>query len=273
MRCRLRLAESPRCCGQAPTGPWLLAAPHQTTGAAVAEGPRERSTRRASRRRASAARAAAIHRTPRRVPATACARERTATFDPPPRSAGRQRRGTRAARRPAGASAASQLRRAHRQQGNRPAGFAPTARAQAQREEEAARAYNKAIRDAGLEVKRHINAVDATGALMPRKYGSVRSAVVAPDPARAPAETSSKFWGVTWDKSKRQWKAKYKDAIGKTRNIGRFDTQEEAARAVNKAIRDAGLQNKRRMNPVDAMGALVPKPSDVFIIPARAQCS
>ena len=45
-------------------------------------------------------------------------------------------------------------------------------------EEEAARAYNKAIRDAGLEVKRHINAVDATGALMPRKYGSVRSAVV-----------------------------------------------------------------------------------------------
>ena len=89
-----------------------------------------------------------------------------------------------------------------------------------------------------------------------------RSAVVAPDPARDPTETTSKFWGVTWDKSKRQWKAKYKDAIGKTRNIGRFDTQEEAARAVNKAIRDAGLQNKRRMNPVDAMGALVPKPSD-----------
>jgi hypothetical protein len=67
---------------------------------------------------------------------------------------------------------------------------------------------------------------------------------------------------VTWDKGKRRWKAKYKDASGKTRNIGRFDTQEEAARAVNKAIRDAGLQDKRRMNPVDAMGALVPKPSD-----------
>ena len=31
---------------------------------------------------------------------------------------------------------------------------------------------------------------------------------------------------------------------------------------MNKAIRDAGLQDKRRMNPVDAMGALVPKPSD-----------
>ena len=80
--------------------------------------------------------------------------------------------------------------------------------------------------------------------------------------ARAPTATTSKFWGVTWDKGKRRWKAKYKDASGKTRNIGRFDTQEEAARAVNKAIRDAGLQDKRRMNPVDAMGALVPKPSD-----------
>ena len=43
--------------------------------------------------------------------------------------------GTRAARRPAGDSAASRLPRAHRQQGNRRAGLAPTAaRAQAQRE-------------------------------------------------------------------------------------------------------------------------------------------
>ena len=33
---------------------------------------------------------------------------------------------------------------------------------------------------------------------------------------------------------------------------------------VNKAIRDAGLQDKRRMNPVDAMGALVPMQVDDF---------
>ena len=131
-------------------------------------------------------------------------------------------------------------------------------------EEAAARARDQAVRDAGLEDQCQTNPVDSTGALVPRELTIRldRSAVVAPDPARDPTETTSKFWGVTWDKSKRQWKAKYKDAIGKTRNIGRFDTQEEAARAVNKAIRDAGLQNKRRMNPVDAMGALVPKPSD-----------
>ena len=125
-------------------------------------------------------------------------------------------------------------------------------------EEEAARAYNKAIRDAGLEVKRHINAVDATGALMPRKYGSVRSAVVAPDPARAPAETSSKFWGVCWDKQMRRWKAQYTDADCNRRTIGLFDTQEAAAHAVNAAIRRAGLEGRRKTNPV-VDGRLVPR--------------
>ena len=127
-------------------------------------------------------------------------------------------------------------------------------------EEEAARAYNKAIRDAGLEVKRHINAVDATGALMPRKYGSVRSAVVAPDPARAPAETSSKFWGVSWDKNGRRWMATYNDATGKKRWIGLFDTQEAAAHAVNAAIRalPPDVQRRRQTNPV-VDGQLVPR--------------
>ena len=58
---------------------------------------------------------------------------------------------------------------------------------------------NKAIRDAGLEGKRRTNPVDASGALVPRerKYDGDRSAVVAPDPARAPTEASSRFWGVT----------------------------------------------------------------------------
>ena len=47
-----------------------------------------------------------------------------------------------------------------------------------------------------------MNAVDATGALVPRerKHGGDRSAVVAPDPARAPTAPTSKFWGVHWDK-------------------------------------------------------------------------
>ena len=102
-----------------------------------------------------------------------------------------------------------------------------------------------------------MNAVDATGALLPREWGD-RSAVVAPDPSRAPTATTSKYWGVSWDKHNRKWQAQYKDANGKKRTIGYFDTQEEAARAYNAAIRRAGLQGKRRTNPV-VDGQLVPK--------------
>ena len=134
-------------------------------------------------------------------------------------------------------------------------------------EEEAARAVNKAIRDAGLEGKRRMNAVDATGALMPKRSGAPtrpdqdrdRSAVVAPDPSRAPTETTSKFWGVTWHKAGRRWEACYSDANGKKRHIGLYDTKEAAAHAVNAAIRRAGLEGKRRTNPV-VDGQLVPKP-------------
>ena len=85
-----------------------------------------------------------------------------------------------------------------------------------------------------------------------------RSAVVAPDPSRAPTETTSKFWGVCWDKSNRRWKAQYTDANGKMRYIGYYDTQEEAARAYNAAIRRAGLEGRRKTNPV-VDGQLVPR--------------
>ena len=85
-------------------------------------------------------------------------------------------------------------------------------------EEEAARAVNKAIRDAGLEGQRRMNAVDATGALVPRDRSyRDRSAVIAPDPARDPTATSSKFWGVSWCKRERRWLARYADANGKRR--------------------------------------------------------
>ena len=129
-------------------------------------------------------------------------------------------------------------------------------------EEEAARAVNKAISDAGLQGRRRTNAVDATGALVPKSghwRELDRSAVVAPDPARDATATTSKFWGVTWNKRERRWMAQYRDANGKKRTIGRFDTQEDAARAVNAAIRRAGLQGKRRTNAV-VDGQLVPKP-------------
>ena len=42
------------------------------------------------------------------------------------------------------------------------------------------------------------------------------------------------------------------------RYIGRFDTQEEAAHAVNAAIRRAGLEGRRKTNPV-VDGQLVPR--------------
>ena len=72
------------------------------------------------------------------------------------------------------------------------------------------------------------------------------------------AATTSKFWGVCWDRKNRRWKASYLDAKGKSRHVGYFDTQEAAAHAVNAAIRRAGLEGKRRTNPV-VDGALVPK--------------
>ena len=82
--------------------------------------------------------------------------------------------------------------------------------------------------------------------------------IIAPDTARAPTATTSKFWGVSWDKRERRWKACYTDANGKQRSIGLFDTQEAAAHAVNAAIRRAGLEGRRHTNPV-VDGQLVPR--------------
>ena len=43
--------------------------------------------------------------------------------------------------------------------------------------------------------------------------------------------TSSRFWGVSWDRGRKKWKAVYRDANGKFHTIGRYDDEEEAARA------------------------------------------
>ena len=74
------------------------------------------------------------------------------------------------------------------------------------------------------------------------------------DVPRAPAALAP----VPWDKKKRRWKAQYTDANGKTRQIGLFDTQEDAAHAVNAAIHRAGLEGRRHTNPV-VDGRLVPR--------------
>ena len=107
-----------------------------------------------------------------------------------------------------------------------------------------------------------MNAVNVTGALVPKAPGPHnkldRSAIVAPDPTRAASATTSKFWGVTWNKQNGRWRAHYTDADGKRRYIGLYDSQEAAAHAVNAAIRRAGLEGKRRTNPV-VDGQLVPR--------------
>ena len=79
-----------------------------------------------------------------------------------------------------------------------------------------------------------------------------------PAPSVAPSTTTSKYWGVHWDKQVRRWKAQYTDANGKRRGVGYFDDQEQAAHAVNAAIRRAGLAGRRKANPV-VDGQLVPK--------------
>ena len=75
----------------------------------------------------------------------------------------------------------------------------------------------------------------------------------------APTETTSKFWGVNWHKGRRRWEARYYDATDKRRSIGYFDTQEQAAHAVNAAILalPPDVQRRRKTNPV-VDGQLVP---------------
>ena len=63
---------------------------------------------------------------------------------------------------------------------------------------------------------------------------------------------------MSWNKNRRLWEASYQDADGKKRHIGHFDTQEQAAHAVNAAIRRAGLEGRRKTNPV-VDGQLVPR--------------
>ena len=63
---------------------------------------------------------------------------------------------------------------------------------------------------------------------------------------------------MTWNKRARRWQAKYCDANGKQHGIGYYDDQEAAAHAVNAAIRRAGLEGRRKTNPV-VDGQLVPR--------------
>ena len=135
-------------------------------------------------------------------------------------------------------------------------------------DEAAARARDRAILAAGLENERRMNACHATGALVdkPPGYYNPRpehddAAVRAPDPTRAPQAKTSHFIGVHWDRSLGRWRGTIGDARDKRRTLGRFDTEEAAAHAVNAAIKllPPDVQLKRSLNPV-VDGQLVPKP-------------
>ncbi len=119
-------------------------------------------------------------------------------------------------------------------------------------EREAAYARNKAVLDAGLEGRRRMNAVDEHGVLVPpgAPHRRAKASVIAPDPLAVTKYGVSKYWGVTWDRKGRVWRAQYTDGDGKRKSVGRYGNEEEAAYAYNDAIRDAGLEGVRKVNPV-----------------------
>ena len=55
---------------------------------------------------------------------------------------------------------------------------------------------------------------------------------------------------MTWDRKGRVWRAQYTDGDGKRKSVGRYGNEEEAAYAYNDAIREAGLEGVRKVNPV-----------------------
>ena len=139
-------------------------------------------------------------------------------------------------------------------------------------EREAAYARNRAVLDAGLEGRRRMNAVDEHGVLVPpgAPHRRAKASVIAPDPLAVTKYGVSKYWGVTWDRKGRVWRAQYTDGDGKRKSVGRYGNEEEAAYAYNDAIRDAGLEGVRKVNPVvDGKLALKPPLRD----PTAAQQS
>ena len=139
-------------------------------------------------------------------------------------------------------------------------------------EREAAYARNKAVIDAGLEGRRRMNAVDEHGVLVPpgAPHRRAKASVIAPDPLAVTKYGVSKYWGVTWDRKGRVWRAQYTDGDGKRKSVGRYGNEEEAAYAYNDAIREAGLEGVRKVNPiVDGKLALKPPLRD----PTAAQQS
>lgn len=53
--------------------------------------------------------------------------------------------------------------------------------------------------------------------------------------AADPGAVKSKYRGVSWHRGKRKWQAQIKAGDGKNTHLGRFDNEDDAARAFNDA--------------------------------------
>ena len=69
--------------------------------------------------------------------------------------------------------------------------------------------------------------------------------------------TTSQYYGVRRTPNSKKWEARYVDANGRMRYVGRFLDEAAAARARDEAVEKAGLG--RKLN-TDANDVLVPKP-------------
>jgi len=117
-------------------------------------------------------------------------------------------------------------------------------------EEKAARAYNSLIVELGLESRRKINKVDAAGRLVEKPQ---------PPPPIPEADRVSRYYGVSYHAGIRKFTAQVTTSGGKSKTIGVYLTQEEAAHAYNDAVESAGLASRRKFNKIDSAGRLIEK--------------
>lgn len=69
---------------------------------------------------------------------------------------------------------------------------------------------------------------------------------------RRSRSTTSTFKGVGWDKAAQRWEANIGNGLGRTRRIGRYRTEEEAARAYDAAAREIHGEFARLNFPAEA---------------------
>ena len=77
---------------------------------------------------------------------------------------------------------------------------------------------------------------------------------VVPDDAGGARTTSSRFWGVSWNRGSKKWQAHYKDTDGKSRTIGYFDgaARAQGVRPRAKGLVQAPPRRIRRRYAIDA---------------------